>query len=40
MQPKKIYEKPKVLASNAPTGGYAAGCPSRDSYMCTSCFRK
>jgi len=34
------YRKPKVLAKSAPAKGYAAGCPSRDSYMCTSCFRK
>ena len=33
------YKKPKVLAKNTAKGGYAAGCPSRDSYMCKTCFR-
>ncbi len=36
----KKYSKPKVIAENTEQGGYAAGCPSRDSYQCTSCFRK
>lgn len=34
------YSKPEVLAKNLPGGGYSAGCPSRDSYMCKSCFRQ
>jgi len=33
------YKKFKVLAKNAPEGGYAAGCPARDSYQCKTCFR-
>lgn len=27
----KKYNKPQMLAKNAPTGSYAAGCPSKDS---------
>ena len=34
------YSKPEVLAKNAPQGGYAAGCPSDNSYMCQTCFRQ
>jgi len=25
----KKYSKPRMLAKNAPTGSYAAGCPSK-----------
>jgi hypothetical protein len=32
--------KPKLLAVSKPKGGYAAGCPSRDSYQCNTCFRQ
>lgn len=34
------YSKPEVLAKNAPEGGYAAGCPSNNSYQCQTCFRQ
>ena len=27
----KTYSKPQLLAKNAPTGSYAAGCPSFNS---------
>lgn len=42
LQAAKAQEKvkPTVLAVNKPRGGFAAGCPARDSYMCSSCFRK
>jgi len=36
---KKLI-KPEPIAVNAPSGGYAAGCPSKNSYQCTTCFRK
>lgn len=43
----KEYEAPKMIAKNAPTGSYAAGCPAstggggRDvmSPLCRSCER-
>jgi hypothetical protein len=34
------YSKPKMIAKNAPAGGYAAGCPSNNSYQCKTCFRQ
>ena len=34
------YAKPKLLAKNAPAGGYAAGCPAKNSYQCKTCFRQ
>jgi len=34
------YSKPKVIAKNAPEGGYAAGCPAPNSYQCKTCFRQ
>lgn len=27
----KKYAKPQMMAKNAPTGSYAAGCPAKDS---------
>ena len=44
----KKYNKPQMMAKNAPTGSYAAGCPAeRDnggrnnssSYLCRKCDR-
>lgn len=26
----KTYSKPQMMAKNAPTGSYAAGCPRKD----------
>jgi len=26
----KKYSKPQMMAKNAPTGSYAAGCPAKD----------
>ncbi len=28
----KKYAKPQMMAKNAPTGSYAAGCPEHHSY--------
>ena len=36
------YTKPQVIAQNASTGSYAAGCPVNDngtSYYCSKCER-
>lgn len=38
------YTKPTVIAQNASTGSYAAGCPARDNsnngtYGCKNCER-
>ena len=35
------YTKPQVIAQNASTGSYAAGCPSNDNggYRCRDCER-
>jgi hypothetical protein len=38
----KKYAKPQMMAKNAPTGSYAAGCPSHhrvggDPILCTRC---
>lgn len=27
----KKYAKPQMMAKNAPTGSYAAGCPAKDT---------
>lgn len=34
------YKKPTMVAKNAPSGGYAAGCPTNNSYQCKTCFRQ
>lgn len=34
------YSKPKVLSKSSPQLGYAAGCPTDNSYMCKTCFRQ
>jgi len=31
------YEKPEVLAQNAAQGSFAAGCPTENKLMCSSC---
>lgn len=36
------YKKPEVVAQNAMTGSYAAGCPAKNTYLennCKSCER-
>lgn len=36
----KNYSKPQMMAKNAPTGSYAAGCPTQASYnrqVCRAC---
>lgn len=35
----KKYSKPQMMAKNAPTGSYAAGCPANrhESYSWTWC---
>lgn len=34
------YTKPQVIAQNASTGSYAAGCPSNNTYVdCKNCER-
>ncbi len=35
----KKYNEPKMMAQNAPTGSYAAGCPAKknDSWLFTHC---
>lgn len=40
------YEKPEVVAQNASSGSYAAGCPAKDrgpmpfgTYSCINCER-
>ena len=39
----KKYAKPQMMANNAPTGSYAAGCPTKvgnrnpGSSVCRSC---
>lgn len=36
------YTKPQVVAQNASTGSYAAGCPAKDTTLtvrCKSCER-
>ncbi|MCH5238553.1 MAG: hypothetical protein J1E95_12305 [Muribaculaceae bacterium] len=43
----KEYKSPKMVAKNAPTGSYAAGCPANEGGMgrdylsprCVSCER-
>ena len=38
----KQYVKPQMLAKNAPTGSYAAGCPANDAgwgSRCKNCER-
>ena len=39
----KKYAKPQMMAKNAPTGSYAAGCPAQDApgvlSMCKRCER-
>lgn len=44
----KNYSKPQMMAKNAPTGSYAAGCPAQNnnggrqnssSYLCAKCER-
>lgn len=40
----KKYEKPQMMAKNAPAGSYAAGCPAKDWYqgrpwLCKNCER-
>lgn len=35
----KKLEKPEPVAVNAKSGGYAAGCPSQNSYECNNCYR-
>jgi hypothetical protein len=32
----KKYAKPQMMAKNAPTGSYAAGCPTNRKYDGTS----
>ena len=36
-----VYTKPRVVAQNASTGSYAAGCPvqNRGPWQCMSCER-
>lgn len=36
------YTKPQIIAQNASSGSYAAGCPTNEnssSYMCEQCER-
>lgn len=34
------YTKPQVIAQNASTGSYAAGCPAKNTYVgCKDCER-
>lgn len=38
----KKYAKPQMMAKNAPTGSYAAGCPAEGRYQykyCKNCER-
>ena len=41
----KKYAKPQMMAKNAPTGSYAAGCPAKNCYnwlglpTCKNCER-
>ena len=38
----KKYAKPQMMAKNAPTGSYAAGCPVNTNvtpYQCRQCER-
>ena len=39
----KNYSKPQMMAKNAPTGSYAAGCPANAAYKgsveCKRCER-
>ena len=45
----KTYSKPQMMAKNAPTGSYAAGCPAKNGgsgskeqswvYHCRQCER-
>jgi hypothetical protein len=37
---RETYNVPTILAENTLDDCFAAGCPSRDSYMCNSCFRR
>ena len=40
---KMAYKKPRLIAKNNPTGSFAAGCPTGDSYgtdyECRKCER-
>lgn len=33
----KKYNKPQMMAKNAPTGSYAAGCPEKGMHLKTEC---
>lgn len=35
----KNYSKAKIVAKNAPTGSYAAGCTTKDKSNCCYCQR-